>query len=62
MKHQNLLKEIAHFESVNDHLITEITFIDRLLRQSGFPHGLESLKAVAFELLREEDSESGKFN
>lgn len=50
--------EISRLESVNDHLKTEITYIDHLLRLSGFSRGLESLKEVAIEMIEHPDYEA----
>jgi hypothetical protein len=60
MDEQDLEQEIARLESVNDHLRTEIEYIDELLRQSGFTRGLESLKEVAQEMIQSPDFEMGE--
>lgn len=52
---QKILKEIAHLESLNDMLFTEIKYLDKLLRLSGFPNGLESLKSTAEDMLEDEE-------
>ena len=41
-----LHRRIASLESQNDHLISEITYVDQLLRSVGFEHGLASIKGV----------------
>lgn len=46
-----LLKKIALLESVNDHLSTEVTYIDQLLRLVGFSNGLETAKLTAEEIV-----------
>lgn len=52
-------KSIAQLESQNDQLVAEIHYIDELLKASGFPEGLRSLKSVACEMIEssEENSE-----
>ncbi|MCB1149628.1 MAG: hypothetical protein KDK48_05620 [Chlamydiia bacterium] len=57
MDEKELEQEIARLESINDHLRTEIEYIDELLRQSGFTRGLESLKEVALEMIQSPDYE-----
>jgi hypothetical protein len=47
----DIMKKIAELESINDHLLTEILYINELLKNSGFPQGLDSLKQVAQEML-----------
>jgi len=51
---QKIMHEIAHLESLNDMLFTEIKYLDKLLRLSGFPNGLESLKSTAEDMLEDE--------
>lgn len=50
---EEVLREIARLESENDHLATEIDSVDRLLRLTGFPKGLESLKESASEIIED---------
>ena len=57
MEDRDLEKEIARLESVNDQLLTEISYIDELLMLSGFSRGLESLKEVAIEMIEYPDCE-----
>lgn len=57
MDEKELEQEIARLESINDHLRTEIEYIDELLHQSGFTRGLESLKEVALEMIQSPDYE-----
>jgi len=51
MKKKELLKEIARLESSNDHLLTELAYLDEILQLTGFSKGLESLKEVALEMI-----------
>jgi hypothetical protein len=50
MTKKDLIKEIARLESVNDHLLTELSYIDQLMRLVGFAGGLETVKLTAKEL------------
>jgi hypothetical protein len=45
-----LEKKIAKLESLYDQLISEVTDLDRLLREIGFEEGLKTLKEAAIEL------------
>lgn len=56
MTKAQLLKKIAQLEFVNDQLLTEIYYIDNLMRQIGFFGGLEDVKESARELLESENS------
>jgi len=49
-----LRKKLAHLESVNDHLYTEINYVDNLLKLVGFPEGLRTVKEAANEIINEE--------
>jgi hypothetical protein len=44
---------IARLESRIDMLETEITYLNRLLVDCGFPEGITTLKETALELLQE---------
>jgi hypothetical protein len=46
-----LLKKIAHLESINDQLVTEVTYVDHLMRLVGFSEGLVGVKATAEEIV-----------
>ena len=50
----DLVKKLARLESINDQLVSELTYVDRLMRQVGFSEGLESLKSTAQELFDNE--------
>jgi hypothetical protein len=45
-----LEKKLAYHEFINDQLISELAYVDQLMRQVGFTDGLESLKSTAKEL------------
>ena len=49
-----MLKRISELETINDQLLTEINYLDRLLKQIGFEQGLVTLKAAAQELIEED--------
>ena len=49
-KKEDLNKQLARLEFANDQLVTELAYIDQLMRQVGFTEGLASLKATAQEL------------
>ena len=55
MSQVDLLRELARLETQYDHAITELDHVDQLLREAGFSHGLETLKAAAAELIRMRD-------
>lgn len=49
-----MLKRISELETINDQLLTEINYLDQLLKQIGFEQGLATLKAAAQELIEED--------
>ncbi len=49
----------ARLESINDHLLAEISYVDRLLKTVGFDEGLWSLKNAAAELIEGASQEFG---
>lgn len=48
------MRKIAYLEFINDQLLTELRYIDKLLRIVGFPSGLETVKSAAQEVMRKE--------
>ncbi len=56
MEKEELLKRISELESFNDQLLSEIRYLDRLLKEVGFEEGLKTLKFAAEELI-EQDKE-----
>lgn len=60
MSREELEKKLAALESINDQLITELTFVDNLMKSIGFTHGLATIKGVAHELLEEQVEEECK--
>jgi len=51
MTKTQLLKKIAYLESINDQLVTEVSYVDKLMRLIGFAAGLEGVKATAKEII-----------
>lgn len=54
MEQEKMLKRISELETINDQLLTEINYLDQLLKQIGFEQGLVTLKAAAQELIEED--------
>jgi len=54
MEKEQMLKRISELETINDQLLTELNYLDQLLKQVGFEQGLTTLKAAAQELIEEE--------
>jgi hypothetical protein len=54
MEKEELLKRISELESFNDQLLSEIRYLDRLLKEVGFEEGLKTLKFAAEELIEQE--------
>lgn len=50
MTKKDLQAQLARLESINDHLLTELSYVDHLMRLVGFSGGLETVKATAQEL------------
>lgn len=46
-----MLKKIAKLESINDQLMTEVSYVDQLMRLVGFAGGIETVKATAKEII-----------
>lgn len=49
-----LLKKISELESLNDQLISELRFLNDLLRKVGFEEGLKTLKSAAEDLIEQD--------
>lgn len=62
MTKKDLIKKVAHLESLNDHLLTELGYVDRLMRLVGFSGGLETVKLTAQELYESEKEDLLDFN
>ena len=48
-----LKSQLAKLESENDQLMTELAYLDDLLKSVGFPRGLASVKDTAKEILNQ---------
>lgn len=55
MSRAQMEKKFAYLEFVNDQLMSEIRYVDALLRSIGFPDGLETVKLAAQELKEREN-------
>lgn len=55
MNKEKLLKRIAELETMNDQLVTELRYLDNLLKDVGFENGLKTLKSAAQELVEEDN-------
>lgn len=62
MTKKDLIKKVAHLESLNDHLLTELGYVDRLMRLVGFAGGLETVKLTAQELYEAEKDDQLDFS
>lgn len=51
MSEQELQREIARLETINDQLSAELDHVDQLMRMLGFSGGLETVKATAHEII-----------
>jgi hypothetical protein len=51
---EKLLTTISELESMNDQLISELRFLDELLRKVGFAEGLKTLKSAAEDLIKQD--------
>ncbi|HSW70984.1 MAG TPA: hypothetical protein VLH77_03280 [Gammaproteobacteria bacterium] len=49
----DLNKKVAALESLVDHLKTEISYLNKILVECGFPEGIATLKMSVEELLKE---------
>lgn len=61
MKKVDLLKKVAYLESLNDHLLTELGYVDHLMRLVGFAGGLETVKLTARELCEAQQEDSNDY-
>lgn len=61
MKKSELQRKIAHLESINDHLQTEISYIDELMRVAGFHGGIETVKLAALEIIKQGQIEAENY-
>ncbi len=50
MSEEELVKQLAQLEFVNDQLTCELRYVDDLLKSIGFPEGLDTVKRAAHDL------------
>lgn len=62
MKKKDLVSRLAYLESLNDQLITEVTYLDELMRQVGFAGGTESFKETALEMYQKQQESEREEN
>lgn len=60
MKKIELQKKIARLETLCDHLLTELGYVDNLMRLVGFSGGLAMVKLTAKELFELEQKENNE--
>ncbi len=48
---EQLFKRMAYLEFIQDQLSAELVYVDKLLKNVGFPRGLSSVKEVARDIL-----------
>ncbi|EPP34463.1 hypothetical protein CP10139811_0762 [Chlamydia ibidis] len=48
-------QQLARLEFVNDQLYAELEYVNMLLCAIGFPEGLTTIKAIAHEVLTEDE-------
>lgn len=53
-----LLKKMAQLETANDHLLTELAYINELMKKIGFDNGIATVKAAAESLVNEDEPEA----
>jgi hypothetical protein len=58
---KELMRKMAALESINDQLMTELAYVDQLMRQIGFSNGLASVKDTAQEIIEESPSQETKY-
>ncbi|MCB1149629.1 MAG: hypothetical protein KDK48_05625 [Chlamydiia bacterium] len=56
MNGMNIESRLAKAQSENDHLLTELAYVDGLLKEVGFDEGLLTLKAAAEEIVGTPDA------
>ena len=53
MTKAQLIQKIAMLVSINDHLQTEVSYVDELMKLVGFQNGLATVKAAANEVIKQ---------
>lgn len=59
---KDLQRRKAQLETIHDHLITELSYVDNLLRLVGFSGGLATVKATAREMVEMKEQEKPEDN
>ena len=59
---EELNRKMSQLESTNDQLLAELSYVDQLMRTVGFTNGLETVKATAIELIKQEHPEMESFD
>ena len=54
---KKLARKVARLESINDHLKSEITQLDTLMRLVGFSGGIKTIKLAAEEIILKESED-----
>lgn len=57
MSTPSLHQQLARLESINDQLTTELGYVNALLCAIGFSEGLTTVKAIAQEVLAEDEAQ-----
>jgi hypothetical protein len=60
MKNKTLMRKLAKLEFINDQLVSEISYLERLTKSLGFAEGLKTLKEAAIELLEQDGKKVAK--
>ena len=60
MNQAELEQKKATLETQNDQLLSELAYIDQLMRKVGFSNGLETVKATAYELIEVDEELEGE--
>lgn len=51
MTKAQLERRIGVLESINDQLISEVEYVDHLMKEMGFKEGITTIKATAQEII-----------
>jgi len=57
MTREELLKKISELESMNDQLLTEIRYLNEMLKKIGFDEGIKTLKMAIEEIIEQDKKE-----
>lgn len=48
-----LMRKMARLETLNDQLMAELVYVDKLMKKVGFTNGLQTVKLTAEEICEE---------